>query len=133
MVDDFPPFLDAVAALLASECEVLGRAQDGAAALAAARRLDPDVIVMDVSMPVLGGLGAAERLRKDSSRAKIVFLTAYRDTEILLQCVKTGHCLVLKERMTKDLLRAIREALAGRSFVSPGVPGMLESQPDDLD
>jgi DNA-binding NarL/FixJ family response regulator len=85
-----------------------------------ARRLQPDVIITDISMPILSGIEAAKQLKESGSRAKVVFFTVHSDPEIVRACLNVGACgYVVKPRMDSDLLPAVREALAGRIFLSP--------------
>jgi len=112
--------LDHVAHLLEPEFEVVGTAGDGQAALDAAASLQPDVLVMDISMPVLSGLQAARELKRAGSRAKIVFLTVHEESDFVRESFATGGSgYVIKPRLGTDLAVAIRDALAGRFFVSP--------------
>ena len=75
LADDHEAMLDRVADLLAGECDVIGTAIDGRQALDAAKQLKPDVLVLDISMPVMNGIETAHRLREAGSKARIVFLT----------------------------------------------------------
>ena len=77
LVDDNEAMLARAATVLASGCDVVGTARNGQAALAAAAALDPDVIVLDISMPGMSGLEVAARLRRSGSRADVVFLTVH--------------------------------------------------------
>ena len=83
LADDNPAMLEKVASTLASDFDVVGAVHNGQEALDAAAQLDPDVIVLDISMPVLDGIKAATRLRERHSSAKIVFLTANHDAHHL--------------------------------------------------
>jgi DNA-binding NarL/FixJ family response regulator len=122
LADDNQAMLDAVASTLASDFEVVGAVHNGQEALDAAARLDPDVIVLDISMPVLDGITAAVCLRESASSAKIVFLTANHDALICQAASETGALgYVTKLRLRPDLVRATKLALAGRPFVSPDV------------
>jgi DNA-binding NarL/FixJ family response regulator len=85
-----------------------------------ARRLQPDVIITDITMPTLNGIEAAKQLKESGSRAKVVFLTVHSDPEFVRACLNVGACgYIVKPRMDSDLLPAVREALAGRIFLSP--------------
>ena len=82
--------------------------------------LKPDVIVTDISMPILNGIEAANQLNDSGCTAKIIFLTVHSDPDFVRACLATGAFgYVVKSRITMDLLPAIQEALAGRIFVSP--------------
>ncbi len=120
LADDHTEMLKRVVHLLQSEFEVVGAVNDGQALLEAASKLQPDVVVLDISMPVLNGLEAADRLREVGSRAKVVFLTVHEEPDFVHESLAKGAlCYVVKPRLTSDLVPAIREALANRSFVSP--------------
>jgi DNA-binding NarL/FixJ family response regulator len=122
VADDNPAMLEQVACTLASDFDVVGAVHNGQEALEAAAQLDPDVIVLDISMPVLDGIRAAARLMEGHSSAKIVFLTANRDALICEAASQTGALgYVTKPRLIHDLIRATKLALAGRRFVSPDV------------
>jgi len=109
--------------LLEREFEVVGAVGDGQALLEAESRLKPDVCVMDISMPILNGIGAATLLRQNGSIAKIVFLTAHAQEAFLEAALEAGALgYVLKPRMVSDLELAIRAAMAGRLFISPSLP-----------
>jgi CheY-like chemotaxis protein len=93
---------------------------DGQALLAEATRLEPDVLVLDISMPVLNGIEAARQLRGAGSRATVVFLTAHQDPDYVRGALAAGALgYVVKSRLVSDLSLVLRDALAGRSFVSP--------------
>ena len=119
LVDDNQALLDRAAATLSGGCEIVGTAMDGPAALAAAERLSPDVIVLDISLPGMSGFEVADRLRLRGSTAAIVFLTMDDDQEV----VKASHAVggsgyVMKTWLPWDLPHAVAEARAGRRFVS---------------
>jgi DNA-binding NarL/FixJ family response regulator len=82
--------------------------------------LQPDVIITDISMPILSGIEAAKQLKESGSRAKVVFLTVHSDPDVVRACLNAGASgYVVKPRMDTDLVPAVREALAGRIFLSP--------------
>lgn len=120
VADDHTSVLETVVPMLESAFRVVGTASDGKAAVDAESTLHPDVVVMDISMPVLSGIDAARQMRKKGSKAKIVFLTVHQDSDILAAANQAGGLgYVVKTRLRIDLIRAIEEALAGHSFVSP--------------
>ena len=101
-------------------CEVVGSVSDGQSLFDAAKDLKPDVIVTDISMPILSGIEASKQLNESGSAAKIIFLTVHSDMDFVRACLATGAVgYVLKSRIMSDLLLAIHEVLAGRIFVSP--------------
>jgi DNA-binding NarL/FixJ family response regulator len=119
IADDNEAMLARVALVLTSECAIVAAVTDGAAALDAADVLQPDVIVLDISMPGMTGLEVAYCLRAAGSRAALVFLTIHEDEELMRAARAAGGIgYVVKSRLTSDLMIAIREARAGRAFVS---------------
>jgi DNA-binding NarL/FixJ family response regulator len=107
--------------LTANGCEIIGTAADGQSAVDAAAQLLPDILILDISMPVLNGIRAARRVLELNLSIKVVFLTAYNDPEICRAAMETGACCyVLKPRMASDLIPAIEFAKDGRRLVSPG-------------
>ena len=112
--------LEHVTQLLEPEFEVVGAVTDGQALLEAAADLKPDVLVLDIAMPILSGLEAARELQRLQSPAKIVFLTVHEESEFVRESFASGASgYVFKPRLANDLTTAIHEALAGRSFISP--------------
>ena len=94
--------------------------EDGESLVEAAGKLQPDVIITDISMPKLNGIEAADRLRESGSSSKIVFLTVHADPDFVKAALKTGAlAYVSKLRINTDLVVAIGEAVAGHMFVSP--------------
>jgi DNA-binding NarL/FixJ family response regulator len=121
VADDHKQMLEYVSGLLSADCEVVGAVNDGQAALDAALKLRPDVVVLDISMPVLNGIQAAKRLLEVQPDAKIVFLTVDKDPDTCRAALATGALgYVLKPRLGTDLIAAIKEAKLGRRFVSQG-------------
>jgi DNA-binding NarL/FixJ family response regulator len=124
LADDHADFRAATARLLASEFDVVETVGNGQAAVDDTSRLDPDLLVVDIGMPVLNGLQAARRLKAAGSRAKIVFLTVHDDADYVRAAQSAGGLgYVVKSRLASDLPIALREALAGRGFVSPIIRG----------
>ena len=120
LADDHREMLESVVHLLQSEFEVVGAVNDGQTLLEAASKLRPDVVVLDISMPVMNGLEAVDRLKEAGSKAKVVFLTVHEDPDFVHESLAKGAlCYVVKPRLTSDLVPAIKEALANRSFLSP--------------
>lgn len=119
LADDHPDMLETVAQILEPTFEIVGRLGDGQALLEAVRKQKPDVIVVDISLPVLNGLEAANKLKLSGSTARIVFLTAHDDQDFVNACLASGALgYVYKAQMAVDLIAAINEALEGRTFVS---------------
>jgi DNA-binding NarL/FixJ family response regulator len=119
VADDLSSVLSAVAALLPESFDLVGMVSDGRSALETTLDLKPDVVVLDISMPEMNGIEVARELTKQRSKAKIVFLTVYEDSDILATCLAAGGLgYVVKLLMDSDLIPAMNEALAGRIFVS---------------
>jgi DNA-binding NarL/FixJ family response regulator len=125
LADDHEDFLALETRLLEPEFEVIQTVGDGRALLREAAQLKPDILILDISMPVLSGIEAAGHLQAAGSRAKIVFLTVHDDPDYVRAAFDVGALgYVLKSRLASDLLLALRDASAGRSFVSPSIsPG----------
>ena len=122
LADDHPAVLALTAAALGGECLVVGSVADGRALLAEAERLQPDVIVLDITMPRLGGIEAARQLRRSHPAVRLIFLTVHEDADYARAAVDAGGLgYVVKARLASDLLPAIRAALADRRFVSPTI------------
>jgi DNA-binding NarL/FixJ family response regulator len=120
LADDHEDFLAVERRLLEPEFEVILTVRDGRAAVEAAARLEPDLLVLDLSMPVMDGIAAARSLRASGSRARVVFLTVHNDPDYARAALAAGALgYVVKGRLASDLLPALRDALAGRSFLSP--------------
>ena len=118
LADDHIAFLESVNRLLATAFDIVALAGDGRQALDLARRLRPDVVVLDVAMPELDGFQTLEQLRRDSPETTVVFLTMHRDDEFVSAAINAdAHGYVLKSRIHLDLISAIDHALAGRLFV----------------
>ena len=117
LADDQPQFLTAVARFLGPQYDVVGTVQDGQAAVAAARAFDPDLLLIDISMPVLNGIEAVRRIRSAGLRAKVVFLTMHDDVDYVQAAVAAGaDGYVVKSRLALDLRMALAAVLAGRQF-----------------
>ncbi|WP_447983164.1 response regulator [Nitrospira sp. Nam74] len=122
VADDHQSILDTVVLILEPEFAVVETARDGGTLLEAAVRLDPDVVVLDIAMPVLSGLEVSRRLRDRSFRAKVVFLTVHDDEDFVREALAGGASgYVVKANMAVELPHAIHEALRGRTFISPSI------------
>jgi DNA-binding NarL/FixJ family response regulator len=119
LADDHPEFLKCTAALLRTEFDVIAAVGDGQSLIDAMETLNPDALVLDISMPVLTGFEAARLLRLTGSQAKIVFLTVPQDQDFIDAAQSLGaDGYVIKNRLASDLLPALREVLTGRCYVS---------------
>jgi DNA-binding NarL/FixJ family response regulator len=123
LADDHPAMLTLTAAALGSEFFVVGSAVDGPTLIAEAERLNPDVIVLDITMPRLDGIEAARQLRRSHNPARLVFLTVHEDPDFARAALDAGGLgYVVKARLALDLLPAIRAALADSRFISSTIP-----------
>ena len=120
LADDHQEFLDAEIAFLRPHFEVVGTASDGASLITEAERLSPDVIVVDITMPVMNGIDAVHKLVESGSSAKFVFLTINTGEEFVKACLKEGaRGFVWKSRMKAHLIPAIHAVLEDRPYISP--------------
>ncbi len=119
LAEDGPAMAKQLLALLSQEFEVIGTVADGLSLVNAARRMDPDVVVTDISMPGLDGLEAANQLRREGAELRVVFITVHSDRRLVERAMKLGPCgYVLKSVAGEDLLAAVKAVAAGGSFVS---------------
>lgn len=122
LADDHPAVLKATNALLNSEFDIVGNATNGATLISEALRLSPDVIVADITLPIMSGIDAVHRLRESAPSAKIVFLTVHSEQQFIEACVAEGALgYVLKSHMKAHLIPAIQAALLGQSYICPFV------------
>jgi CheY-like chemotaxis protein len=118
LVDDHPDILRAVSRLLAFDFEVVGTASDAHQALDASQRADPDVVVLDITMPGRDGFQIAQDLKREGSRARIVFLSMHEADEFVAQAFQSGGLgYVLKTRVHTDLVHGVKRVLAGQLSV----------------
>jgi DNA-binding NarL/FixJ family response regulator len=110
--------------LLSSEFELLDVVEDGRALVAAAKRLRPDVIVADITMPHLNGIDALRQLKKDDPSVKVVFLTMHQEVAYARRALEAGASgFVLKHSAPAELITAIRAALSGKTYITPALAG----------
>jgi DNA-binding NarL/FixJ family response regulator len=124
LADDHREVIAKVRAVLGDEFEILEAAENGNQAVSAVLALDPDILVTDISMPLLNGLQAARSIQKTNPRVKIIFLTIHEDRDFIAAAFSAGATgYVTKRRLSIDLVYAIREALKGHAFVSDSIRG----------
>jgi len=122
LADDHPRFPEMEARLLEPEFEIVGKVANGQALIEEAMRLKPDIIITDISMPILDGIEAVDRLKESGCTSRFVFLSVHSDTDFVRRCLSTGALgYVVKSRIASELVPAIRNALAGNTFVSQQV------------
>jgi DNA-binding NarL/FixJ family response regulator len=119
LADDHQAILETVTRLLAVDFDVVGAVENGEQAVQAVAKLDPDVVVLDISMPLMNGIEAAARLKNSGSRARVVFLTVQEQPDFVNAAFSTGALgYVVKSHLCTDLVPAIKEVLEGRIFAS---------------
>ena len=124
LADDHEMFREGLKALVESQSdmEVVGEAATGRSAVALSQELQPDVVVMDVSMPELNGLKATEQLTRLYPQVKIVALTRHREHSYWQELFRAGaSAYVLKNSASEELIRAIRAVVADRTYLDPGM------------
>lgn len=122
LADDNAAILDRVRSVLGEEFDIVGTANNGRDALEEVRRLDPDVLVLDISMPGLNGLQTAHELKSAHNRTKVVFLTVHEDPDFVAAAFFAGaSAYVVKSDVTTDLVPAIRDAMEGRKYISQAI------------
>ncbi len=124
LADDHKIVLDGLKGLLASEFLLCGTAADGIELVEKAKQEKPDVIVADISMPLLNGIDAVRKLREAGVEAKVVFLTMHPDVSYLSRALEAGASgYVLKHAAADELVMAIKDAMRGKTFISPQLRG----------
>jgi len=120
LADDHTLLLEAFRKLLADDCDVVGMVGDGRALVAEATKLKPDVVVVDVAMPLLNGVDAARQIKQTLPETRIVFLTMNEDPDLAAEAFRAGASgYLLKRSAASELLTAIREVVQRRSYVTP--------------
>jgi len=129
LADDHTLVAEALHGLIAPQFDVVAMVADGHALLASALTLKPDVIVVDISMPLLNGLEACRQIKGKIPSVKIVFLTMNEDPELAVEAMKSGGSgYVLKKSAASELLQAMQAALRGKSYITSQIArGMEES------
>lgn len=126
LADDHAIVAQGLRSMLSAEFDLVGVVADGEAMIEAARRLEPDAIVADVSMPLMNGIDALEALRREGIRIPVVFLTMHNQPGYARRALRAGAAgYVLKLAAPEELVQAIRAALDGRVFVSPALERVL--------
>jgi DNA-binding NarL/FixJ family response regulator len=124
LADDHTEFLAAAVAFLSSQFEVVGTATNGPSLVSQVQQLQPDVVIVDITMPGMTGIEAVHTLMQRGSTAKFVFLTIHSNEEFVRACLEEGaRGYVLKSGMTSHLIPAIRAVLEGRPYISPLASG----------
>jgi DNA-binding NarL/FixJ family response regulator len=130
LADDHLLLLDGLRHLLERHYDLVGTVQDGQSVVSAAQRLQPDLVLMDVAMPVLNGLQAGQRLREQQPKIKLLYVSMYADPPYVEEAMRIGASgYVLKRSGWEELSRAIEAALAGKQYVSSALSHALEQPP----
>jgi len=128
LADDHEPVRNAFKKILELEADlvVVGEAKNGLQAVALVKKLRPDLVLMDVAMPLLNGLQAARQILKAFPATKILMLSAHEDEAYIVESVKSGaRGYLLKQTSTDQVCTAIREVHKGNTFFSPSIPKQL--------
>lgn len=128
IADDHPAIIDSVSRYLAGvdDVEVVGRASDGEEALRLIEQHGPDVAVVDVRMPGVGGIDIARKLSAEESKTAVILYTGHSDRSLLLEALDAGaRGFLVKEAPLDDLARAIRTICGGGTYVDPALAGLL--------
>jgi DNA-binding NarL/FixJ family response regulator len=126
IADDHKIVVAGLKRLLAPDFDIAGIVEDGRELVSVAGRLRPDVIIADISMPMLNGIEAVSQIKKSHEEIKVVFLTMHPDVTYALNAFKAGASgYVLKHSAPDELVTAIREALCGRTYITPLIAGKL--------
>ena len=129
LADDHVLVAEGIQKLLEPEYELVGIVADGRSLVAAAAKLQPDIVVVDISLPLLNGLDASQQLKKNNPNLKIIALTMHSEPNFVTQAFRVGVSgYVLKQSVGSELVQAIREVVKGRTFVSPMVAQSLVDQ-----
>lgn len=128
IADDHVMFAQGLESLLRDEFDLLGTAGNGEELVEATLRLNPDVILVDISMPLLNGFDAVRRIRENGSGTRIIFLTMHDDAALLSEAFRCGASgYVLKQAAGEELVNAIKDVAQGKRYVSP----LLNDLPSD--
>jgi DNA-binding NarL/FixJ family response regulator len=126
LADDHKIILDGLRSLLEPEFDIAAMVEDGRALVSTAQKLSPDVIVVDISMPLLNGIEAVSQIKKIDPHVKVVFLTMHPDVTYAIRAFEAGASgYVLKHSASSELITAIHEATRGRTYVTPMIAGEL--------
>ena len=126
LADDHTLVVEAFTKLLEPEFEVVGTVADGRALLASAPQLNPDVIVVDLGMPLLNGMEAGQELKRRLPQAKLIVLTMSEDYDLAAEALRHwASAYLLKKSAGSELVRAIREVIKGKTYVTPKVAQRL--------
>jgi DNA-binding NarL/FixJ family response regulator len=127
LADDHTILVEAFRQLLEPHCEIVGTVSDGRALLETAKEINPDVIVVDIGMPLMNGLEAGLRLKEQMPAVKLIFLTMNEDAGLAVEAMRSGASgFLLKSCAATELIRAIQMAMKGKSYISPQIARGME-------
>jgi DNA-binding NarL/FixJ family response regulator len=130
LADDHEVLLDGLRKLLESDFELIGAASDGRAAVAAFQELQPDLLLLDIALPLLNGIEAARQVKRIAPSARILFLTMQTDRIYVEEAFRAGASgYVVKQGAARELVEAIRSVLRGRFYVSPTIARKMGATP----
>jgi len=122
LADDHSLVLEGLAKLVEEECDLVGKVEDGRALIQAAQKLEPDVIVLDISMPKLNGLDAGRQIKKLLPSIKLIFLTMHADPMYAKEAFHIGASgFLLKRSAASELTQAIHAVMKGQYYVTPAI------------
>jgi DNA-binding NarL/FixJ family response regulator len=126
LADDHRLVAEGLKSLLSAECELVGVVEDGRALIEAARKLRPDIIIADITMPHLNGIDALVHLKRVDKEVRVIFLTMHPEVAYARRAFEAGAAgYVLKHSAPNELLAAIRAALEGQTYLSPALAGAM--------
>jgi DNA-binding NarL/FixJ family response regulator len=127
LADDHKMIVEAFRNLLEPQYQVVATVHDGRALLDTALRVQPDIVVVDVGMPVLNGLSAGQQLKRQLRKVKLIYLTMNEDPDLAAEALRTGgSAYLLKSSAASELLKSIHEVLRGRTYVTPKIKLKIE-------
>ena len=130
LADDHRIVAEGMRSLLEPEFELIGIVEDGRALLAAAEKLRPDVIIVDISMPLLNGIEAIRQIKKTDKGVKVIFLTMHPDVTYAVSALEAGALgYVLKHSAPSELTAAVRQVLRGKTYITPLLEGEVMLSP----
>jgi DNA-binding NarL/FixJ family response regulator len=122
LADDHSLVLEGIRKLIESRYDIVGAADNGDALVREAARTRPDLVVLDVSMPILNGIDAARAIKKEQPRVKLIFISMHANAVYVRKAIEAGACgYVLKSGASEELLTAIEQARLGHTYFSPGL------------
>ena len=122
LADDHVMVAEGLGRLISEVADLVGQVTDGQQLVNSARRLKPDIIVSDITMPVMSGLDALRQLKLEQAHARFIFLTVHTEARVAAEAIRAGACgYLLKAAAGEELLEAIRAVMAGRTYLTPHI------------